>query len=185
MEFDGTAFYASAAASSRQVVDAEQFLALTTTYTLTSTTALQKLFNVPSAGSLTVQASTSYFFECEFDLSSMSTASNAFSFGFGGTATFTSLKYVATSQRSSSLTTATAAQMVVGSAAAAQPLVPAATTGATGTAWVTGIIRVNAGGTLIPEVALGNAAAAVVGTNSFFRIWPTGSNTVTNVGNWT
>jgi hypothetical protein len=50
---------------------------------------------------------------------------------------------------------------------------------------IRGIIRINTGGTIIPSVLLTTAAAAVVGVNSYFRIWPVGSNTVTSVGNWT
>ena len=61
-------------------------------------------------------------------------------------------------------------------------------TGATGTglvAFVKGVLRITTGGTIIPSVALANANAAVVGINSYFRIWPVGNGTVTTVGNWT
>jgi hypothetical protein len=59
-----------------------------------------------------------------------------------------------------------------------------ATTNTVGWAFVQGILRVNAGGTIIPQVSLGIAAAAVVGRDSYFRIWPWGNGTVTSVGNW-
>jgi hypothetical protein len=50
---------------------------------------------------------------------------------------------------------------------------------------VRGIMRINAGGTVIPQLTQVTAStAAVVQLNSFFRCWPIGSNTVTNVGNW-
>lgn len=182
MEYDGKAFYGSAAASSRQVIDAEQFMSLTATYTLTSQTALQKIFNATTNGALTVQASTSYFFECEFDLSAMSASSGDFSFGFGGTATLTSLKWTSDASKNAVGTPSTS-QMVTATVATATSLVTANTT-TTGHAYITGIVRVNAGGTLIPQVGLGVAAAAVVGTNSWFRITPIGTNTVTNVGHW-
>lgn len=170
------------------VIFNEQLMALSTTYTLSSTTALQKLFNATTNGALTVPASSSYFFECSFDLSTMATASGSFSFGFGGTATLTGIKYTAVTQKSASLTTPAAPQLVEGTAAAAQSMWTAATTTglATATCRIRGLVRVNGGGTLVPEVALGIATTtAVVGTNSYFRAWPAGSNTVTSVGGWT
>jgi hypothetical protein len=170
------------------IPDIEQFTALTTPYTLASGTALQKLFNATTAGALTVAASTTYFFECQFDLSSVASASGTVSFGFGGTATLTSIKYTAVTQKSASLTTPVAPQMVEGTAATAQSLWTAATTTGltTATARIKGTVRVNAAGTLIPEVALGvSTTTAAVGTNSFFRCWPVGSNTVTSAGSWT
>jgi hypothetical protein len=173
--------------SGNQVADIEQFVALTTTYTLSSGTSLQKLFNASSTGALTVTGSTTYFFECQFDLSTLASASGNVSFGFGGTATLTSLKYTAVTQKSASLTTPVAPQMTEGTAATAQSLWTAATTTGltTATSRIKGIIRVNAGGTLIPEVALGvSTTTAVAGANSYFRCWPVGSNTVTEAGTW-
>ena len=55
----------------------------------------------------------------------------------------------------------------------------------TAQARIVGIIRINAGGTLIPQITqTTNTAAAVVGVNSWFRITPVGLETVTNAGNW-
>lgn len=182
----GKATFTGSVGAAGGTVDAEQFVALTTTYTLATGTALQKLFNATTNGALTVAASTSYFFECEFDLSS--TPSGAISFGFGGTATLTSLKYTAVSEKgATNLTTPTTPAFVAGTAAAAQILV-ATTTAGTGvfTSRIRGIVRINATGTLVPEVAVdvSTTTAAVVGTNSFFRVWPVGSNTAVDVGNW-
>jgi hypothetical protein len=67
---------------------------------------------------------------------------------------------------------------------AANTAIVTATTATVGWAKVWGKIRVNASGTLIPQVSLGVAAAAVVGADSYFRIWPAGASAVTNVGNW-
>ena len=74
LEYDSTAFYATAAASTRQAIDAEQFITLTSTYTLTSQTAAQKLFNSSTNGAVTLAVGT-YYFECFFSLSSMSSSS--------------------------------------------------------------------------------------------------------------
>ena len=166
------------------VVDIEQFISLTTAYTLTSQTALQKLFNATTNGALTVLAATTYFFECSFDLSAMSATSGNFGFGFAGTATITSLRYSSDAQKSSAIGTPSNGQTTIGIASTATGLVTASLI-TTGTAFITGIIRTNAAGTLIPSVSLGIASAAVVGVNSYFRINPVGTNATTNVGLWT
>jgi hypothetical protein len=85
MEYDGKVHYSTHAANERGVIDSEQFISNTSSYTLTSQTALQALFNATTNGAITLAASTMYFFECQFDLSSMSGTSGDFGFGFGGT----------------------------------------------------------------------------------------------------
>ena len=62
IEYDGTAFYGTTAASSRGVIDAEQFISLTTAYTLANQTAAQKMFNSPTNGAFNVTAATSVLF---------------------------------------------------------------------------------------------------------------------------
>jgi hypothetical protein len=180
-EYDGTVFYATAQASSRQVIDTEQLITLTSPYTLTSQTAAQKLFNASTNGALTVEAGTAYWFECFYSLSSMSASSGSFGFAFGGTATLTSQMWE-TEANKAALATAAAAQNTVNTAA--NTAIATATTATTGWAKVWGKLRVNAAGTLIPQVSLGVAAAAVVGADSYFRIWPAGTSAVTSVGNW-
>lgn len=162
----------------------EEYVFLNATYTLTSQTALQKLFNATTNGAVTVESNVSYFFECVFDLSTMSATSGNFGFGFLGTATLINLKYNSTAQKSAAIGVPATSQAVVSTVATATGLVTASTI-ATGSARIRGIIRVNAGGTLIPSVSLGVAAAAVVGLNSYFRIVPIGTNSQTNVGLWT
>ena len=183
---NGATWYGRAIQPS-QVADHEQFVALTAAYTLTSQTTFQKLFNATANGQLTVPAATSYFFECEFDLTALSATSGTFSFGFGGTATITSCKYYVKAQKAyatGALSTAGAAwQEAVITTSAATVLVTASTT-TTGAAYLRGVVRSNAAGTLIPQITLSVANAAIVGVNSWFRLTPVGSNTVTNVGNW-
>ena len=153
------------------------------TYTLTSQTALQKLFATTTNGALTVEAATTYFFECEFNLSAMSATSGAFSFGFLGTATFTSLKYTSIAAKAA-IGTPSTTQIVTSTIATAQALV-AVSVSTTGHAFIRGMIRTNAGGTIIPAVALGIAAAGIVGVNSWFTLNKVGTNTGTFFGAWT
>lgn len=187
IEFDGVSFYATSAASSRQVIQTEQFLALSGTYTLANSGAAQKLFNQPSNGSLTVQGLSLYGFECAFQLSSMSATSGNIIFDVlgAGNATLTSSTFVCFgADTSTPATTAAVSGLWSGSNANTGSIVVAAT-GTGMFVWIRGVIRVNAAGTLIPAVTLANAAAAVVAANSWFRIWPLGTGTVQTVGNWT
>jgi hypothetical protein len=162
----------------------EQSISLTSAYTLANQTALQKLFNSTPNGAVTLKGATTYYFECNFDLSGLSATSGNFTFGFLGTATFNTLKYIALAVKAS-LGTPTAPQMTTVSVATASVIVTS-TTATTGHAKITGIIRCNVGGTLIPSLGLGiTVPTAVVGVNSKFQIWQVGSNIQTNTGNWT
>ena len=157
------------------------FIIQTATYTLSNSTALQKLFNATTNGAFTASASTSYWFECVFDLSGLSATSGSFGFGFLGTATYTSLKYMSVANKTG-LSTLTAAPSSSVSTVATNFTITANTTSTTGYAHITGILRVNAGGTIIPAVSTSiGVATATVGINSYFKITPIGgSNTVTN-----
>jgi hypothetical protein len=179
---NGIAYY-SHETSARGVISATQFISLTGTYTLTSQTAAQKAFNSTTNGALTVKAGTSYFFEGMISLSSMSATSGSFGFALGGTATLTSVHWQSNGVKAATLATAATNQMTF-NATAANTTVVTASTATNGHVFVKGIVRVNAAGTLIPSVSLGVAAAAVVGVNSYFKLIPIGTNTVTNVGNW-
>jgi len=171
--------------SNRGVILTEQFITLTTAYTtpVGTSNVLKALFNSPTNGTLTVTGSTTYYFECYFTLTAMSATSGTFSFGLGGTATYSSGAYF--SQGLKGAITASAALMsnqtnlvaaVIGSATA--------NTQTVGYAYIKGKVVVSTGGTIIPSFSLSTAAAAVVGTNAFFRLTPVGINTVQSVGNW-
>lgn len=167
-----------------QIFDAEQFTALTGAYTLTNSTSTQKLFNATANGAVTVRAATSYFFECEFDITGLSASAHTLQFSFGGTATYTSCRYKADTN------TGAAGTLVAWTTAVSNVAtvftITASVTTTTAQARIMGIVRVNAGGTLIPSVTQVTAsAAAIVGVNSWFRLWPVGSNVITNAGDWT
>lgn len=167
------------------LVDAEQFITMQGgTYTLTSQTAAQKMFNSPTNGALTVPASTSFQFEGYFTLSAMSASSGSFGFAIGGTATLTYINWFSLANKAA-LATAASAQSTANENTAANTAIVTATTNTVGWAYVNGLIRINATGTVIPMVSLGVAAAAVVGRDSWFRLWPIGTNTVVSGGNWT
>ena len=169
--------------------DPESFIARSSTKTMTSNTSLQALFSgVTGAtnGELTVADSTSYFFEMQFTVSSMSGTSGNIGFSIvgAGTATFTSAAWQAVGLDATTLGTAAALGGSFTASAGATGDIVTAETGTAVTVCITGIFRINAGGTIIPSIQLTTAAAAVIGTNSWFRCRSIGSNTVNIKGSW-
>ena len=114
LEFTNPAFYLTPATSQRGVVHADQFILQQATYTLTSQTAAQKLFNAVSNGTVTLVAGT-YEFDCMFSLSSMSATSGSFGFALGGAATFT--QYWWSNANKATLATAAGGQVTYNTAA--------------------------------------------------------------------
>lgn len=140
-------------------------------YTLTSTTAAQKLFDWSANGALTL-ASGIYRVRCLIRVTDMSATSGNAQFDLlgAGTATLdrvlwqalgidnTTPTNAATRTGSASITPAGGAQLV------------AAAVGTAMIAEISGIFDVTVGGTLIPSIALANAAAAVVKAGSHFVV---------------
>ena len=189
-EYDGTAFYGTPVASNRGVFTTQHFVARTGTKTMTSNTNLQSLFGGGTGGltngALTVAAATSYYFECSMNLSTMSGTSGNLGFSIvgAGTATFTSAAWHAFGLDATTQTTAAAIGGIFNATQAATGNIVTAGTGTAVSVFVKGIFRINAGGTIIPSVQLTTANAAVIGTNTWFRCYPVGSNTIISVGNW-
>lgn len=181
IEYDGAALYATPTSAQRGVMLTDQIILQQSTYTLTSQTAAQKLFNATTNGQVTLTAGT-YGFDCFFSLSSMSASSGSFGFALGGTATVTQSFRAAAQKGTATLSTATATQVTYNTTA--NTALATASTNTVGYAQIDGILVVTVGGTLIPQVSLGVASAAVVGVGSYFRIRPYGSSSVSFVGNW-
>ena len=178
-EFSNPAFYMTPATLQRGVVLADQLILQQSTYTLTSQTAAQKLFNASTNGQVTLVAGT-YEFDCAFSLSSMSSSSGSFGFALGGGATFT--QYWWSNANKATLATAAGGQVTFNTAA--NTAIATATTATVAFARCGGVVNVSIGGTLIPQVSLGVAAAAVVGAGSYFKIRALGDTAVATVGNW-
>lgn len=178
-EFENPAFFMTGATSQRGAVLVDQYLVQQATYTLTSQTAAQELFGVTANGAVTLVPGT-YEFDCVFSLSSMSASSGSFGFGIGGAATLTQYWW----SNASKATLATAAAGSVTYNTAANTALVAANTNTVAFARCGGIIVVTVGGTVIPQVSLGVAAAAVVGIGSYFKIRALGSATAASSGNW-
>lgn len=178
-EFENPAFYMTGATSQRGAVLVDQFILLQATNTLTSQTAAQALFDVTGNGAVTLVAGA-YEFDCVFSLSSMSSSSGSFGFALGGTATLS--QYWWSNANKATLATAAGGQVTYNTAA--NTAIATATTATVGFARCGGILTVTVGGTVIPQVSLGVAAAAVVGVGSYFKIRALGGAAVTSIGNW-
>jgi len=183
-EYDGKVFYGTAEASQRGVMPNEQFVILTSNYTTPtgSNNTLKQAFNTTTNGALTVAGNTTYLFECLLNISSMSNNSGNLQFGLGGTSTKTRTNYMAIANKQS-LAVQTASSHTFGTVATAV-IITASNTTTTGYAYIRGSLVIGTGGTLIPSIALSQAAAAVVQAGSYFKLTPIGSNTVTQIGNW-
>ena len=185
VEYLGNTPYFSIAASTRGVLRTEQWVVLTGTNTLTSQTGVQPIFDGgggPTNGSVTLPVGT-YQFECVYALTAMSATSGSFGFALGGAATFT-YSYDATASKAGTAAATSQAGFKLFSSAAATALVTNST-GTVGSALIKGIIRVTVAGTIIPQVSLTVAAAAIVSANSYFKVSPLGNvSTVATVGNW-
>jgi len=198
IEFDGTAFYATAVASSRQQVDAEQYTiasADSATYNNTGldTNAAAPVFTATMGGSangaVTLVAGKTYLFEAQYILTNTGTTSHTWAVLFGGTATFTSILYSIFGLSATGSAPATGG--LTGYATVATAVVAtAASTSATEnvTIQMTGTLVVNAGGTLIPQMQASARPGAsgtpgvVVKKGSFFRLWEMAP--VAALGNW-
>src|SRR3984957_8675363 len=133
----------------------EQFACLASSYTLANSTSAQKLFNASASGALTVPSSVLFFFEAVLSITGLSGSAHTIDFGFGGTATYTSVSYEA-----QTATAAGGAASLFSVATASATAITASTTGTVLQAVIRGAFRVNAGGTVIPQITQATAATA-------------------------
>jgi hypothetical protein len=166
------------------LLDAEQFITLTSAYTLGNNTSLQKLFNNPANGTVTLSANSTYFFECLFTLSSLSSSSHSVGFGFAGTAAITRQAWWSDAIAGAAATPGTVQRTF--NTATNTTLVTAGTVTECN-AVIRGKLVIGTGGTLIPQVQQTTAATgtAAVANDSYFRIWRVGANTIQSFGSWT
>ncbi|CAB4155842.1 hypothetical protein UFOVP1064_50 [uncultured Caudovirales phage] len=156
------------------------------TYTLTSSTSPQKLFNASTNGALTLPIGT-YRYEALLYLTGMSSTSGNGAFGILGAGTATV---------SSALSQAVGIDVALGAGAAAgtsywtgvtsnAAIVTVAVSQSLGVI-ICGTFRVSVAGTIIPSFTLTTAIAAVVQTDSYFMCRRIGTSaTATTYGPWT
>lgn len=194
IEYDGTCFYDTAVASSRQNICSEQGIIMTATRDLADATiaSATPLFVATGAatGAITLAAATAYAFEEFFWVTNTGTTSHTWATLFGGTATITRLSYLAQA------TTATGAGLTavsqIPSSVATAIVITAASTSATENVLcsIKGVLTTLAAGTFIPQI-IASARPGQTGTpavtlnpGSFFRIYPIGAAAGIVTGNW-
>lgn len=132
---------------------------------------------------ITVEAATAYEFEALYHIHTLGTTSHSTSVLFGGTATLTSIGYMAMANQTA--TESSAAPSASWATSGAAVVVGAAVAAAThNTILLKGVIRVNAAGTLVPQFKFSAApgAAPTVLANSYFKLRAIGINTDVSKG---
>ncbi len=184
MEYDGRLHYltpSSTAVGGRAVAEASHYYALSAVRNLTNVNTVQSIFGV----GLTVQATTTYELEMFFGVSTTGTTSNSLGISFGGTATLTSIGYEAIVSQGTVSYGATPNQYLI--QVAANSTVTSAVASATyRIIRAKGLVRVNGTGTFIPQLTYSAApgVAPVVAKDSYIKMTPIGTNTVTTIGAW-
>ena len=148
---------------------------LDSSYTLANSGSAQKLFNASTNGALTLPLGA-YLFRSLYYLTGMSATSGYSSFKFGGTAVLGGVLMKVTGVDGAAAVAATQ----TGSSAITSAFPASQNTATTATAQysaVEGTFKVTTAGTLIPQITLVTAAAAVVAAGSYFECWPVATAT--------
>ena len=173
----------NAGETAAQWADIDSYVQLAASYTLTSTTSSQKLFNHTAAGALTLALGV-HAFELQAVISSMSaTSGNAvIDLKGAGTAVIGATCWHSTgfdgSQTAATASAFTSTMYVSG----VSIIGPADTTSTSLLLKANGLITVTTAGTIIPSIALTTAAAAGVSAGSFFRCTRLGASAYS--GSW-
>lgn len=187
IEYDGVVFYGTPTTSSRGVLPAAQFIALVNDYLANDSSSAQKVFDSPTNGEITLDASTTYMFEGVYYITrALGSNSHTLStlFALGGT--ITSITYTAETT-STTGNTLGAVSRIYGTAATATVVTGASTSTTENiTVVLRGIVRTNTAGTFTPQIQYSSApgGAPTIVKNSYFRMIPVGTSSVASVGNW-
>ena len=182
VEFDGKVFYMTPVA--RGVAMANMFAIVPAGgFALSTAAGVQSCF--PAATDVwTLAANTSYFFEGTYYITKSTNAvTTALAFALGGGASITSIAYDVISHAAAVNTTATANNSTYVTQVAST--VVTISTAAATLIRFRGIIRMNAGGTVTPQINFSATAAGspTMAANSWIRFAPIGTDTVASVGN--
>ncbi len=181
-EYDGKVFYTTPVASARGVSPSTMFAIVPAGgFALSTASGVQSCF--PAATDVwTLAASTTYFFEGTYHVIHSGTLTTAMAFALGGGASITSIAYDVISNVAAANTTVTANN----STYVTQVASTVVTVSTTGNKLIRfrGIIRMNAAGTVTPQINFsGTATSPSMGVDSWIRFTPIGTNTVASVGN--
>lgn len=188
-EYDGKAFYTTPQTGNRALNVAEHTLAINANLTGVDSASAQSWFTGGATG-ITLPAATSYFFDGLLVWKKTAgTVSHVIQLLFGGTATLTSIMYeaIAVAQDAAAFSAVAPAFTLI-QVATGVTVWPTASTSANQVfaCRVKGIVRINAGGTFLPQFLFSAApgGAPTIQANSYFRMRPFGTNTAQVIGNW-
>ena len=189
MEYDGDAIYGAFAANQRGVIGIEHFITLTSDATVTNGATAQDIF--PTAGTITLPGSTTYFLDALYIVGPGSgTNLNAVTMStlFAVTSALTDARYVAdTTVDLATAVTATKRRLVTAPTATVVTDTAAGGNESFFTVTLRGVIRTNAATDLTPQMSFSGTPAATslrVLASSYFRLQPVGTSSVLNVGRW-
>ena len=188
-EYDGTVMYAAPSVNNRGVLDTTHFMVLAANYTANDSATAQKVFNIgtSSAGAISLPATTAYFMEAVYYITrAVGSNSHNLSTLFAVSSALTGITYtVDTTSTAGNILGAVSRIYATGAGAVA---VTAANTDTNEniTVVIRGIVRTNSATTFTPQIKYDSAPGGVptILTNSYIRLTPIGTNTVTYVGNW-
>jgi hypothetical protein len=183
IEKDANVFYGTPDATNRGLLPTISYSILSSDFTLGNVATAQAVFS-GTQDVINVSAATTYEFEAQYILSTGATTHTTATL-FAGTATLTGISYVAelTSSAANTITTTISKTNVN---VATVKVLNATSTNVETVIQLMGIIRVNAAGTLIPQIQF---SANPTGTNktltnSYIKLTPIGTNTVQSIGSW-
>lgn len=188
-EFD---FTSSNAGTTITVVDlttvpAEYFVVLSSDYVASNSDTAQQVFNASSAGAVTLSPATTYFMEAQYlVVRTAGTTAHTVGVLFGTSGTLTSIAYTAEVTDTSSNTLGSVSRIY--STVTTETVITASSSDANQyiTVKISGVVRTNSGGTFTPQLKYSAApgGAPTVLANSYFRIKPVGTNTLSTTGTW-
>lgn len=182
-EFDGKVFYTTPVASARGLSPSMMYSRVPAGgFSLLTTSGVQSCF--PTTGDVwTLAASTGYYFDGIYRVThSTTTCTLAMAFATGGGGSITSIMYQTTAfiaADNASSTSQTTAYIVTNASTVVAP-----TTTANWVVVFSGILNMNAAGTITPQINFSaNTTAPTMGVDSYIRFTPFGTNTATVLGN--
>ncbi len=182
-EFDGTCFYSTPVASARGLSPSTMFSIVPAgDFVLQTAAGVQSAF--PATGDVwTLAATTSYFMEGFYQITKTTgSITTALAFAAAGSLTVTSINYFVWAMNVAVNTTTATVAMTNINQIASTVINAAATTALS--IYFKGIIRINVGGTLTPQINFSNTATVpVMKADSYIMFTPIGTNTTNVLGN--
>ena len=164
------------------VVPSLQVILPAAAFSLVNSTATQAVFDIPN-DTITLAAATSYIFEGQYLLTTGATSHiKSMSFVLT-TATMTACNWTTVTGNPTSLNTGISGAFTAIFNSATGGNVTTSSNATNSVITFRGIMRVNVGGTMVPNIKFSAApGSASVLLGSYLKIYPVGSNTISSVG---